>query len=50
MGISAGSRMEVMVKGKIAYLVPVPEGAELQESLAGKLDQVKVRNKKDRKV
>jgi AbrB family looped-hinge helix DNA binding protein len=33
-GISAGSRMEVIAKGKIAYLVPVPDGAELQNALS----------------
>ncbi len=48
-GISAGSRMEVIAKGKVAYLVPVPDGADLQADLAGKLDLVKVRDKKDRK-
>jgi hypothetical protein len=42
--------MEIIAKGKVAYLVPVPEGAELQKSLAGKLDQVKIRDKKDRTV
>ena len=49
-GISPGSRMEVIAKGKVAYLVPVPDGAELQGALAGKLDQNKIRDKKDRKV
>ncbi|MCX6111060.1 MAG: AbrB/MazE/SpoVT family DNA-binding domain-containing protein [Proteobacteria bacterium] len=50
LGISAGSRMEVIAKGKVAYLVPVPDGADLQATLAGKLDQAKVRDKKDRKL
>ena len=49
-GIVAGSRMEVIAKGKVAYLVPIPEGAELQSALAGKLDQIQVRDKKDRKI
>jgi len=49
LGILPGSRMEVIAKGKVAYLVPVPEGLELQNTLAGKLDQVSVRDKKDRK-
>ena len=49
-GITPGSRMEVIAKGKVAYLVPVPDGAELQDALAGKLDQAKVRDKKDRKI
>lgn len=50
LGIKAGSRMEVIAKGKVAYLVPVPSGAELQASLAGELDHVKLREKKDRQV
>lgn len=49
-GIKAGSHMEVIAKGKVAYLVPVPSGAELQASLAGKLDHDKLRDKKDRQV
>ncbi|MCX6105882.1 MAG: AbrB/MazE/SpoVT family DNA-binding domain-containing protein [Proteobacteria bacterium] len=49
-GITPGSRMEVIAKGKVAYLVPVPDGAELQAALAGKLDLIKVRDKKDRKL
>lgn len=28
-GITPGSRMEVIAKGKVAYLVPAPDGAEL---------------------
>lgn len=49
-GITPGSRMEVIAKGKVAYLVPVPDAAELQRTLAGKLDQVKVRDKQERKL
>lgn len=49
-GITPGSRIEIIAKGKVAYLVPVPDGAELQGALAGKLDQVKVREKKGRKL
>jgi AbrB family looped-hinge helix DNA binding protein len=33
-GISAGSRIEVIAKGKVAYLVPVTDGPELQAALA----------------
>lgn len=42
--------MEVIAKGKVAYLVPVTDGAELQSALAGKLDQNQVRDKKDREI
>ncbi len=48
LGIKVGSRMEVVAKGRVAYLVPVPELADLQEELKGKLDQASLRDKKDR--
>ncbi len=48
LGIKAGSRVEVVAKGRVAYLVPVPELADLQTDLKGKLDQVNLRDKKDR--
>ncbi len=50
LGIRAGSRVEVVAKGRIAYLVPVPELSDLQSDLKGKLSQSKLRDKKDRSV
>lgn len=47
LGIKAGSRIEVIAKGRIAYLVPVPELSDLQNHLRRKLDQSNVREKKD---
>lgn len=48
LGIKAGSRIEVIAKGKIAYLVPVPEIEDFGKDLAGKLDQKNLRQKHDR--
>jgi len=48
LGLKAGSKVEVVAKGKVAYLVPVPTLEEVQRGLKGKLDQSKVRDKKDR--
>ena len=50
LGIRAGSRMEVIAKGKIAYLVPVSDLDELQDEFAGKLDSKNLREKKDRNL
>jgi AbrB family looped-hinge helix DNA binding protein len=47
LGIKAGSKMEVVAKGKIAYLVPVPDLEEVQKALKGKLDQENLRDKKE---
>jgi AbrB family looped-hinge helix DNA binding protein len=48
LGLKAGSRVEVIAKGKVAYLVPVLPLEELQESLKGRLDHAGLRDKKDR--
>lgn len=50
LGIRAGSKVEVVAKGKIAYLVPVRELESVREDLRGKLDQSKLRDKRDRKL
>ena len=47
LGIRAGSKIEVVAKGKIAYLVPVLEIGDLQKDLSGKLDRKGVREKRD---
>lgn len=48
LNIQAGSKMEVLVKGKVAYLVPVPSLSSLQDELEGRVDSGQVRDKKDR--
>ena len=48
LGIKAGSKIEVVAKGKIAYLVPVPETKDLQKDLSGKIDCKNLREKRDR--
>ena len=46
--IKPGMQVDVIVKGKVAYLVPVANLKDLQKELAGKIDQKKIREKKDR--
>jgi AbrB family looped-hinge helix DNA binding protein len=48
LGIKPGMKMNVIRKGRVAYIVPVTKLKELQSELAGSLDQIKVRDKKDR--
>lgn len=48
LGLKAGSKVEVIAKGKVAYLVPVPSLEAVKQSLKGRLDQVRIRDKKDR--
>ena len=48
LGIKAGSKVEVIAKGKIAYLVPVPEIKDLKKDLAGRIDLKDIREKRDR--
>jgi len=46
--IKPGMRVDVIVKGKIAYLVPVAELKDLKKELQGKLGKEHLRDKKDR--
>jgi AbrB family looped-hinge helix DNA binding protein len=48
LGIQAGSKVEVVAKGRVAYLVPVPELSSLQKDLKGKVNQSNIREKRDR--
>jgi AbrB family looped-hinge helix DNA binding protein len=48
LGIKVGSKIEVIAKGKIAYLVPVPDLNELKKELAGRIDLKNLRDKRDR--
>jgi AbrB family looped-hinge helix DNA binding protein len=50
LGLKPGTRVEVVAKGKVAYLVPIPELDELRKDLLGKIDSLKLRDKKDRKL
>ena len=49
LGIQAGSQMDVIAKGKVAYLVPLQSLEEIQSDLSGSLNQKNIREKKDRK-
>ena len=48
LGLKAGSIVEVIAKGKVAYLVPVLDLNTLQSDLKSKLDHKSLREKKDR--
>ncbi|MGK5085011.1 AbrB/MazE/SpoVT family DNA-binding domain-containing protein [Bdellovibrionota bacterium FG-1] len=48
LGIRAGSQIEVIAKGKVAYLVPVQTIEELQSEMASRLNHKNLREKKDR--
>jgi len=46
--IKPGMNIDVIAKGKIAYLVPIPELKDLKKDLKGKLNTKNLREKKDR--
>lgn len=48
--LKPGTEVDVIVKGKIAYIVPVPTLKSLQKDLKEKISYEKVREKKDRDV
>ena len=48
LGIKSGSQMEVLTKGRVIYLVPVPDAKNLQQDLAGKINRKNLREKNDR--
>ena len=50
LGLQPGTQVDVIAKGGVAYIVPVPTVRELQESFKGQLSNEKVRDKKDRKL
>ncbi len=50
LNIKPGTSVEVIAKGKIAYLVPVTDLESLQKELDGGLESKKLRDKKDRKL
>ncbi|MBI2026830.1 MAG: hypothetical protein HYS98_03365, partial [Deltaproteobacteria bacterium] len=48
LGIKAGSHVEVLVKGRVAYIVPVVSLQDIQQSLKSRLSSKNIRDKKDR--
>ena len=50
LGIRAGSKVDVIAKGKVAYLVPVQTIEEVQADLASHLDHKGLRDKRDRRL
>lgn len=50
LGLKPGTQVEVIAKGRVAYMVPIRTLKELQTDLRGKLDSKSLRDKKDRAV
>ncbi|MBI2605636.1 MAG: AbrB/MazE/SpoVT family DNA-binding domain-containing protein [Deltaproteobacteria bacterium] len=53
LGLKAGAKVEVLSKGRVAYIVPVLELEAIQAILSKSSDQLKespLRDKKDREV
>jgi len=50
LGISPGAQVEVIAKGRVAYLVPLAEMNDIKKALKGSLDSRGLRDKKDRSV
>ena len=48
LGIRPGAQMDVVAKGKVAYLVPVVTVKDIQRELSGRLNRKGLREKKDR--
>ena len=50
LGLQPGTQVDVIAKGGIAYIVPIPTIEGLKESFEGKLSNKNIRSKKDRKI
>jgi AbrB family looped-hinge helix DNA binding protein len=50
LGLRPGTRVDVIAKGKVAYLVPVPSLDDLQKEFSGKMTSKNVREKGHRKL
>ncbi|MBI2646756.1 MAG: AbrB/MazE/SpoVT family DNA-binding domain-containing protein [Deltaproteobacteria bacterium] len=48
LGLQAGTEVDVIVKGNVAYIVPILPMEALQRKFAGKLNFKGLRDKKDR--
>jgi AbrB family looped-hinge helix DNA binding protein len=50
LGLQPGTQVDVIAKGGVAYIVPIPTIEVLKENFEGKLSNKKVRDKRDRKL
>ncbi len=50
LGLRPGTQVDVIAKGKVAYLVPVPTLDDLQKELSGKVTSASLREKGNRKL
>ena len=50
LGLQPGTQVDVIAKGGVAYIVPIPTIEALKQNFEGKLSHKKIRNKKDRRL
>ncbi len=50
LGLKPGTQVDVIAKGGVAYIVPIPTVEDLKNSFEGKITTKKLRDKKDRKL
>ena len=50
LGLEPGTQVDVVAKGGVAYIVPIPSVESIKKSFQGKLSTKKVRDNKDRKL
>ena len=50
LNLKPGTEVEVLVKGGVAYIVPLSNFDEIRKRFKGKLDSSRIRDKKDRNL
>ncbi len=50
LGLRPGTQVDVIAKGGVAYLVPIPSLDRLKEDLQGKISHKGLRDKRERKI
>ncbi len=50
LGLQPGTQVDVIAKGGVAYIVPIPTIEDLKDNFEGKLSNKNVRIKQDRKL
>jgi AbrB family looped-hinge helix DNA binding protein len=48
LGLKAGTQVDVIAKGQVAYIVPLSELSDLQQQFKNKIDSKHLREKEDR--
>ena len=50
LGLEPGTKVDVIAKGGIAYIVPIPSLDDLKKNFSGKISNKNIRDKKTRKL